>query len=67
MSKQTITSLVLEERVLNLEKLLSTEENTPALSVETLLDMFLAVYTDCKLASNKNEHLSRFVEKCTLI
>jgi hypothetical protein len=59
-------SRVMEGRLLELGELISTEENTPALSLETLLDTFLAVYNDCKAATNQNDEIAGFLKRCKL-
>lgn len=56
---------VLQNRLLGLAEYVSTEENTPALSLETLLDTFLAVYNDCKATTNQTDEISNFLKKCT--
>lgn len=58
-------SSVMKDRLKELADFVSTEENTPALSLETLLDAFTAVYTDCKLALNQNDQISGFLQRCT--
>jgi hypothetical protein len=55
---------VMQSRLNELSALVSTENNSPALSLETLLDTFLAVYTDCKFATNQNEQITAFIQKC---
>jgi flagellar motor switch protein FliG len=57
-------SALMQERLQELAELVSTEENVPALSLETLLDTFMAVYTDCKLATNQNDQIAGFLQKC---
>jgi flagellar motor switch protein FliG len=57
-------TLTRSDRLQKLAEFISTEENIPALSLETLLDTFIAVYTDCKLATNRTEPISNFIEKC---
>ena len=52
------------ERLKELSELISTEENFPALTLETLLDTFVAVYTDCKAATNQTDQISSFLSKC---
>ncbi|KAJ3086228.1 hypothetical protein HK102_013395 [Quaeritorhiza haematococci] len=42
---------------------ISSETNTPSLSVQALLDTFLALYTDCKASNSQTEHVSNFVQK----
>jgi hypothetical protein len=59
-------SPIMSDRLLELSQLLSTEEKSPALTLETLMDTFIAVYTDCKSAANQNEQISNFLQKCNM-
>ncbi|KAJ3277142.1 hypothetical protein HDV01_000194 [Terramyces sp. JEL0728] len=54
---------IMKERLLELSDYISTEENSPPLSLETLLDIFVAVYTDCKAATNQNDQISAFITR----
>nr|KAJ3420367.1 hypothetical protein HK105_005752 [Polyrhizophydium stewartii] len=54
-------SLSIKSRLEQLAQYISTESNQPSLSLEVLLDAFLAVYTDCKAASNNNEQIAGFI------
>lgn len=51
-------------RLDQLSEVVSNEFATPSLSVETLLDTFLALYTDCKALRNKEGPLTNFLRKC---
>lgn len=57
---------IMKERLLELSDYISTEENSPPLSLETLLDIFVAVYTDCKAATNQNDQITAFISRCKL-
>jgi hypothetical protein len=46
--------------------LTSSEENYPSFSLETLLDTFVAVYSDCKAADNQSQQILKFLQKCSL-
>ncbi|KAI9002649.1 hypothetical protein BC832DRAFT_560539 [Gaertneriomyces semiglobifer] len=50
-------------RLQQLSHVVSTELTSPSLSVEALLDAFLALYIDCKTASHPPEHLTSFLRK----
>ncbi|KAJ8330632.1 hypothetical protein O5D80_001153 [Batrachochytrium dendrobatidis] len=50
-------------RLDQLSQYISTENNQPSLSLEVLLDAFLAVYTDCKSANNTSEQISGFIRQ----
>ncbi|KAJ3325912.1 Rho-associated protein kinase 2 [Boothiomyces sp. JEL0866] len=54
---------IMKERLLELSDYISTEENSPPLSLETLLDIFVAVYTDCKAATNQNDQITTFISR----
>lgn len=55
------------DRLMEMSAYVSTEENAPQLSFETLMDAFLAIHTDCKAITNKNEQISGFVAKCNAL
>lgn len=57
---------IMKDRLSELSNLISTEENTPSLSLETLMDTFLAVVSDCRAATNQNEQISSFLQKCMM-
>ena len=42
----------------------SSGHDPSSISLELLLDTFLALYTDCKGAGNQTEHIVKFVQKC---
>ncbi|KAJ3014858.1 hypothetical protein HKX48_004913 [Thoreauomyces humboldtii] len=50
-------------RLDQISTMLSTDTVTPALSLETLLDTFLALYTDCRAASPPAGPMSNFLTK----
>lgn len=54
-------------RLSDLSLYLSTEENQPPLSIETLLDAFIAIYADVKSLSGRNEQITGFISKCSLL
>lgn len=62
--KEEDFSSITQERFKEISELISTEENFPALTLETLLDTFVAVYADCKAATNQTEQISTFLTKC---
>ena len=57
----------IQTRLEQLSSYVSTEDNAPALSMETLLDTFVAVYTDCKSATTQNEQIQGYLSKCIII
>ncbi len=42
----------------------SNDAVLPSLSVDSLLDALLALYTDCKELSTQTEHVQKFLKKC---
>ncbi|KAJ3039406.1 hypothetical protein HDV00_012283 [Rhizophlyctis rosea] len=53
----------LRPRLEQISSYVSNDQGTPSLTLEALLDTFLALYTDCKNASNQPEPLSGFLKK----
>lgn len=47
-----------------LQELTSYLSNETVFSVESLLDAFIALYTDCKSMTPQSEYITAFVEKC---
>jgi hypothetical protein len=64
MSQNDFTGLI-SDRLDEIASYVSTEEKLPQLSLETLLDAFTAIYSDCKTITSQNEQISGFVSKCT--
>ncbi|KAH9257145.1 hypothetical protein BASA81_004695 [Batrachochytrium salamandrivorans] len=56
-------STSIQGRLEQLSQYISTENNQPSLSLEVLLDAFLAVYIDCKSASKTNDQISGFIRQ----
>eukprot|EP00842_Homolaphlyctis_polyrhiza_P006316 jgi/Hompol1/6686/HPOL_005052-RA len=57
-------SLSIRSRLEQLAQYISTENNQPSISLEVLIDAFLAIHTDCKAATNNNEQIAGFLTQC---
>ncbi|KAJ3055695.1 hypothetical protein HK097_009662 [Rhizophlyctis rosea] len=53
----------LRPRLEQISTYVSNDQGSPSLTLEALLDTFLALYTDCKNASNQPEPLANFLKK----
>ncbi|TPX40839.1 hypothetical protein SeMB42_g05848 [Synchytrium endobioticum] len=54
---------VLAGRLTQIASDVSSGHNPSSISLELLLDTFLALYTDCRAAANQTEHIVKFVQK----
>ncbi|KAJ3296237.1 hypothetical protein HK104_001802 [Borealophlyctis nickersoniae] len=63
MATATDFTTPLRHRLDQISNHVSNETAYPSLTLEGLLDTFLALYTDCKAATNQTEQLSAFVKK----
>ncbi|KAI8909856.1 hypothetical protein DFJ77DRAFT_512718 [Powellomyces hirtus] len=50
-------------RLEQISSMASSDTISPSLSFETLLDTFLALYTDCKASSPQAGHINNFIQK----
>ena len=55
---------LINPRLEQLSQYISTENNRPSLSLEVLIDTFIAIHSDCKAITNANEQISGFLSKC---
>ncbi|TPX38285.1 hypothetical protein SmJEL517_g00073 [Synchytrium microbalum] len=63
MATNSTAPAVFEKRLLEMSSDISNGNSTTSISLELLLDTFLALYTDCKGAANQTEHIVKFVQK----
>ena len=56
---------MIQARLELLSRELFKNQDTPNISLDVLLDTFLALFLDCKAASKQTEHIASFVGKCS--